>query len=139
MSTLGQLEQQLPFLLGLGRVERRRFAKVGPATRPFITDALHTAEANPGLVPRSVDLATMRSRADTLANLAEVKRALTQMLEKVDDTEVVLASEVYAVARTVYSVMKTPATLPGLKENRNKLARRFSRKAKRSPNEPAQA
>ena len=59
-----------------------------------------------------------------------MKRTLAQFLEKVDDTEVLLASEVYAAARTVYAVMKTPAAVPGLKERQDRLAVRFARKSK---------
>lgn len=131
ITTLGQLKQQMPFLVGLTREERQKLPKVGPSTRSFVTDALTTAQANPGLVPRSLDLDQLRSRADTLANLGEIKRALTQMLEQVDDTEVRLASEVYGVARTVYAVMKTPAAVPGLKDRQTRLSQRFARKAKR--------
>jgi aminopeptidase N len=98
-----------------------------------------TAEANPGIVPRSVNLTTLRSRADTLDRLGEVKRTLTQLLERVEDTEIRLASEVYATARSVYSVMKTPATVPGLNEQKALLSRRFAKKGKRRPNEETTA
>jgi hypothetical protein len=134
IATLGQLEQQMPFLIGLSREERLRLAKVGDRTRPFIMDTITTAEANPGIVPRSVDLAALRSRADTLDHLGEVKRALVQLLERVDDTTTRLASEVYGTARSVYSVMKTPATVPGLDGRKQQLGQRFAKK-KRRPNE----
>jgi hypothetical protein len=139
LKTLGQLEQLMPFLVGLTREERRRLPKVGPRTRPFIADTIATAEANPGIVPRSVNLTTLRSRADTLDRLGEVKRTLTQLLERVEDTEIRLASDVYATARSVYSVMKTPATVPGLNEQKALLGRRFAKKGKRRPNEETTA
>lgn len=139
ITTLGKLEQLMPFLVGLTREEKRRLPKVGPRTRPFIADTIATAEANPGIVPRSVNLTTLRSRADTLDRLGEVKRTLTQLLERVDDTETQLASDVYATARSVYSVMKTPATVPGLNEQKVLLGRRFAKKTKRRPNEETPA
>ena len=86
LSSLGQLEQSMPILIGLTRSERRRLVKLGPRSRRFAKDALATAAANPGLVPRSVDLERLRSRVDTLDRLGEVWRALAQLLEKVDDT-----------------------------------------------------
>ncbi len=131
IATLGQLEQQMPFLIGLSREDRLRLAKVGNLTRAFVDDALATAVANPGIVPRSVDLDSMQARANTLDNLGEVKRALQQLLEKVADTETRLGSDLYAVTRSVYSVMKTPATVPGLNDQKARLAQRFAKKARR--------
>ena len=64
-----------------------------------------------------------------------MKRALAQLLEKVGDTETLLGSEVYGVARTVYAVMKTPATVPGLKERQRQLARRFAVRRESRPEE----
>ena len=135
IGALGKLQQQMPYLVGLSRGERRKLPKVGPLTRSFVADALATAQTNPGLLPRSIDITGLRSRADTLDRLGEVKRTLAQFLEKVDDTEVLLASEVYAAARTVYAVMKTPAAVPGLKERQDRLAVRFARKSKSRPTE----
>jgi len=131
VATLGQLEQQMPFLIGLSREDRLRLAKVGNLTRTFVDDALATAVANPGIVPRSVDIADAQSRANTLDNLGEVKRALQQLLEKVTDTETQLGSDLYAVTRSVYSVMKTPATVPGLNDQKARLAVRFAKKTRR--------
>ncbi len=130
-TTLGQLEQQMPFLLGLSRKDRLRLAKVGVRTRPFVADAIATALANPGIVPRSVDLESLAERATTLKNLGELKRSLGQFLEKVTDSETQLASDLFGVTRSVYAVMKTPATVPGLKVQKDKLAKRFYRKARR--------
>lgn len=128
IGNLNQLEQQMPFLVGLSREDRRKLSRVGPRTRPFVADALATAEANPGLLPRSLDIVNLRARADTLDHLVEVKRAITQLLEKVDDTEALLANEVYGATRSVYAVMKTPASVPGLKEQHDRLAKRFASK-----------
>ena len=67
----------------------------------------------------------------TLNHLGEIKRTLVQVLEKIDDTETQLGSEVYGVARSVYSVMKSPVTVPGLNEQKSRLGQRFARKASR--------
>lgn len=138
ITALGQLEQQMPFLIGLSREQRFRLAKVGDRTRPFVEEAISTALANPGVVPRSVDLENLRIRADTFRNLGNVKRTLVQLLEKVNDTETQLASDLYAVTRSVYLVMKSPATVPGLKEQKSRLSQRFARKARR-PDETSTA
>ena len=64
------------------------------------------------------------------------------MLEKITDTESQLANDVYGVARTVYAVMKSPATVPGLPEQKSRLGQRFARKASRpdvSTTTPAKA
>jgi hypothetical protein len=131
LGTLGQVEQQMPFLIGLSRDERMKLPKLGPANQAFVSDALSTAEANPGVLPRSLDIAKLRERARTIQNLVQVKQALRQMLEKVEDTEVRMTTEVYGAARTVYAVLKTPGTVPGLKDRRQRLAQRFARKPRK--------
>ncbi|MFH1496530.1 MAG: hypothetical protein ABII82_01775 [Verrucomicrobiota bacterium] len=138
LTALGQLEQQMPFLIGLSREDRLRLAKVGDRTRPFLNDAIATALANPGIVPRSVDIDSLRARATALKNLSEVKRAFGQVLEKITDSETLLASELFAVTRSIYQVMKTPATVPGLNDQLDRLAQRFARKANRRPDEPTE-
>lgn len=135
LTSLGQLEQVLPFLVGLGREERARLSKVGDRTRPFLQDAVNTALANPGLLPRSVDMERLRLQAETLAHLGTMRARIAQLLEKVSDTETRLGSEVYGITRAIYSVMKTPATVPGLNEQKARLAKRFARKAKNRSNE----
>jgi len=135
IASLGQIEQQMPFLTGLSLAGRQRLAKVGDGTRPFVQDTVATALANPGIVPRSVDLEDLRARAATLEHLAEIQRALRVLNEKVSDTATKLGSELYGVARSVYSVMKTPATVPGLTERKAKLGQRFARKKGRQPSE----
>ena len=142
LATLGQLQQQMPFLIGLSRDERARLSKIGDRTRPFVDDAMATALANPGLVPRSVDLDHLQARASTLGHLGEIKRALAQLLEQVADTETQLGSDMFAVARSVYSVMKSPVTVPGLNDQKDRLSQRFARKASRpdvSTTAPAKA
>lgn len=131
LATLGQLQQQMPFLIGLSRDERARLAKIGDRTRPFVDGAMATALANPGLVPRSVDLDHLQARTSTLEHLGEIKRTLAQLLEQVVDTETQLGSDLYAVARSVYSVMKSPVTVPGLNDQKDRLSLRFAKKANR--------
>ena len=138
-AALGQIEQQLPFLIGLTTIERRRLAKVGNRTRPFVQDTVAMALAHPGVVPRSVDLAQLSARAETLTRLAEVRARLASLLEKVGDTEMKLGNTLFAVSRSVYSVLKTPATEPGLKDRKDRLAQRFARSGKRRPEEARQA
>lgn len=103
----------------------------------YDSSALATALANPGIVPRSVDLKNLGDRATTLKNLGELKRSLGQLLEKVSDTETQLASDLYAVTRSVYAVMKTPVTVPGLNVQKDRLAKRFYRKARRQSEDTA--
>ena len=141
VTTLGQLEQQMPFLIGLSREERARLAKVGTITRTFLDDTIATAVANPGIVPRSVDIGSLQTRLTSLNNLKEVERALGQLLEKVADTRTQLGSELYADTRSVYAVMKTSATLPGLNEQKARIGQFFA-KARRpdvSTTPPAKA
>ena len=142
VATLGQLEQQMPFLIGLNRDERLRLARIGDRTRAFVDEALAIALDNPGLVPRSVDLAQLQAQADTLGNLEAIRCKVERVLEKITDTESQLANDVYGVARTVYAVMKSPATVPGLTEQKSRLGQRFARKASRpdvSTTTPAKA
>ena len=45
VASLGQVEQLMPFLIGLNKSERMALAKVGDGTRPFVEDTVATALA----------------------------------------------------------------------------------------------
>jgi len=96
-----------------------------------VDEALAIALDNPGLVPRSVDLVQLQAQADTLGNLEAIRCKVERVLEKITDTEDQLGNDVYRVARTVYSVMKSPATVPGLVEQKSRLSQRFASTARR--------
>ena len=133
LATLGQVEQLMPYLIGLSRDERARLAKVGDRTQAFVDSALALATANPGIMPRSMNLSQLEVQTATLANLAKVLEQTRQLQEKLSDTHTQLSSELYAVARTAYAVMKTPARLPGLNDKMDRLSQRFARKTNRRP------
>lgn len=135
IETLGQLTAQMQFLRGLKPKERQRLAKMGDRSRSFVEEAVTTALANPGLVPRSVDLNQLAGMRRTHANLSEVGTAVAKLQELLSDTTMALGSELYGVTRAVYAVMKTPATVPGLTHRKQRLAQRFSRKKDRQLSE----
>ena len=101
VASLGQLEQQMPFLIGLKRDERQRLARIGDRTRAFVDKALAIALDNPGQVPRSVDLVQLQAQDDTLGNLEAIRCKMERVLEKITDTEDQLDNDVYGIARTV--------------------------------------
>jgi len=129
--SLGDIQNQMPFLIGLTTSQRLRLAKVGDRTRPFVSDAVQAAIDNPGVVPRSVNIEELRSKANTLNNLRDVQMELRKLDELLADTQTQLGSELYGLTRSVYSVLKTSATPPGLSGMKDTLGQRFKRKKNR--------
>lgn len=101
------LKQRLPFLIDLVSEERITLLKMGDKSQSFVSKALKIASQEPDFLPRSFDVAEMRKDIELLSDLSDLLIDLTQLKNMVDDTCMVLGSEAYSAALTVYNYAKT--------------------------------
>ena len=92
--------------------------------------ALQIAEQNPDILPRSFDVAEMRSDVELLSALSPVMTTLSQINELVDDTYMAVGSEAYASALLVYQYARTAGKGPALDSALDALSQRFARKTR---------
>jgi hypothetical protein len=129
ITSLQAVQEQLPNLVGLTTLERRRMAKLGTKSRGFVDGAIEAAKTDPGILPGSISLEMLLTQDEMLRNLSLLQTRVADLKSKLDDSVTVTGSWLYGAARTVYSVMKTPAASGELREQKSAMGQRFKRKA----------
>lgn len=130
LDAIDTIRQKLPFLIDLSPDDRRSLLRMGDKSRGFVAQALEVAEQNPGILPRSFDVAELRRDVELLAALSPVLTSLAQLNELVDDTHMAVGSEAYASALLVYQYARTGGKGSALDGALDALSRRFARKSR---------
>lgn len=127
-----------PALVALGTEQRRRVVKMGDGSEAFCRQALDVMTENAGLMPRDFDLAEMRRDLDAHDALNARMVRLSKLMEKVNDTDTALGSDVMVSALEGYAFLKAAGRGEGVDALRRLLGKRFDNTARRAP-EPATA
>jgi hypothetical protein len=137
--SIDTLYRYMPFLIDLVGKERSAYPKMGDKSRAFVAKALDLASKNAEFLPRSFDVEEMRKDVALYEHLYSVLMSLKQLQDMVDDTCLVVGSEAYSAALTVYNAAKANGhSSNGLEPLINDMAQRFqrSRKPKVEPDIP---
>jgi hypothetical protein len=128
---LAHLEQKLaPLLVGLSPEERRGLVKMGDKSESFCRETLMVLAQNTHLLPPSFDLAEAENDLAQLDKLRPRAARLRRLLEKADDGETALGSDVMSAALEGYALLKVSGKGAGLDALRQGMSARFTRKAK---------
>lgn len=119
--------------------ERRELTKLGPKSQAFADQALAVLLANPQIVPPSLDLAEAQADKRTLDQLRPRLLVLRQLLERADDTEMALGSDLMSVARDGYALLQVAGQDAALKAARKELSARYARRRAAREEAPAEA
>lgn len=115
-------------MIALQPDERRELTKLGPKSQAFCDQALAVLLANPQIVPPSLDLAEAQVDKRTLDQLRPRLLVLRQLLERADDTEMALGSDLMSVARDGYALLEVAGKDAALKAARKELSARYARR-----------
>jgi hypothetical protein len=113
--------------------ERRELVKLGPKSQAFCDQALAILLANPGIVPPSIDLEEAQADKLALDQLRPRLLALRQLMERADDTEMALGSDLLSVARDGYALLELTGKDAALKAARKELSARYARRRAAAP------
>jgi hypothetical protein len=136
LSTLGQLFSRM---VTLRPEDRRELTKLGPKSEAFCMQALAVLQANPQIVPATLDLAEAASDKRTLDQLRPRLVVLRQLIERADDTEMALGSDLMSVARDGYQLLEVAGKDAALKAARKELSARYARRRAVKEAEAAEA
>lgn len=117
--------------------DRMEIKKMGPKSREFCEQALTLLANNPQIVPPSLGLAEALADRTALEQLRPRLQQLHQLVEKADDTEMALGSDMMAVALEGYRLLEVSGKGEALKSARRELSTRFARKRRVVEAEPA--
>jgi len=114
-----------PALVAVGKEGRRRLVKMGDGSEAFCRQALDVASEHAGMMPRNFNLDEMRRdlEAHDALNVRMVR--LSQLVEKMRDTDLALGSDVMVASLEAYAHLKTAGRGEGLESLRTMLGRRF--------------
>jgi len=123
-------------LIALQPQQRRELTKMGDKSEAFCRQTLTVLAANPQMVPPNLGLAEAQADLASLDALRPRLLQLRQLLERADDTELALGSDVMHVALEGYALLKVSGKGEGLKSARRELSARFAKTARPAEEAP---
>lgn len=127
LQLVAQIRDLLPFLIDLTPEQRRTLFKMGESGRPFVEAGLTMVEQDDSYMPRSFDRTEMRKDSDLYAALLPVYTALASLFDAVDDTLMLVGSDLILAGLDVYRNAKDNGKGGNLDPLVPLLGRRFKR------------
>lgn len=121
------LEANLGGLIALSAAQRLGLQKMGSAGEPFCRNTLSALAQNPQIVPPSLGLSGAQADLHALDQLRPRGMRLKVLAGRVEDSEMALGSDVFAVARVGYKLIGVVGSGQGLDGTRRDLEPRYQR------------
>jgi hypothetical protein len=99
---IATIRTNLPFLLSLTIDERKALPKLGDGRVALLEDAYPLMLENPDLVPTYVDIAEVTKDHDLRNALDPILNSIGTLFQDVEDTEIIVGSELYNAIRGFY-------------------------------------
>ncbi|NJK60747.1 MAG: hypothetical protein HC918_11575 [Oscillatoriales cyanobacterium SM2_1_8] len=128
LEAIATIENKLPFLTALSKDERVSMLKLGDKSRSFVLKTMELVSQNDRFLPRSFEVEEMRKDVALFSELYGLSVALTQLLEKIEDTMMIAGSEAYAAALVAYKYAKDAGEDEGLTAVVDDIGKRFVRR-----------
>jgi hypothetical protein len=133
---LATLEQNLSGLIALQPSQRRELYKMGEKSEQFGRQTLNVLANNPQIVPPSLGLTEAQQDLAALDALRPRLQRMKQLVERGEDTETALGSDIMSTALEGYGLLKVSGQNQGLDGLRQELSSRFA-KSRRAAQDPA--
>lgn len=131
-NALAALETHLTELIALDAKERRRLTRMGGKSEAFCRQTLSAITQNPQIVNPSLGLPAAQADLAALDALRPRRQRLQRLLERMQDTETLLGTDVMATALEAYALLKVSGKSQGLAALRQGLGTRFKGQGRRS-------
>lgn len=134
------IESKLPFLLGLTADERKVLPKINRQNKLFVDETIQACADNGAILPAFIKVDEMRKDFDLFVDLGDIALPLSQLYEKVRDTQMLAGSESFSTSLAVYKMFQLAAAsgMPGMDTVADKLAERFSGQGTPSEEQPVE-
>lgn len=131
-NALATLEQMLAGLIALSPDERQRITKMGEKSEAFARHAVDVMGENLPILPRNLDMDEVRRDLRMHDALRPRVVRLTRLLEKANDTDMALGSDVMTAALEGYAFLKIAGKGEGLHGLRKALSHRFDNNSRKA-------
>jgi hypothetical protein len=127
-AAIDTLEDKLSGLIELSVDERRRLTKMGDKSEAFCRQTLVLLNENRQIIPPELDLAETENDLRILDALRPVFARLRLLVNKADDSEMALGSDILNAALDGYALAQVFGKGAGLDALRETMSARFARK-----------
>lgn len=117
-----------PYIFGLSKEERKKLAKMGDGSLPFVQKAVDYSKSNPEFAPAYFNPEHFASVFLVYTQLSNIFRPITLIFSDLEDTMTEAGSECYSMALTYYNSVKQAAKegVGGAKPIYEDLKKRFA-------------
>lgn len=134
---LSLLEAAFAGFIALDGEERKGLNRMGGKSEQFCRETLDVLAQNPQIVPASVGLADAQADLVAFDRLRPRLKRLQKLVERAQDTETALGSDIMSLALEGYALLKVAGKNQGLEALRKALSGRFSKTRSQEPSPPA--
>ena len=132
-NAIGAIETALPGLFALSAQQRKSMKWMGEKSESFCRQALNIVGQNPQIVPPNVPASQAIANMKALDALRPRLVRLTQLVERISDTDAALGNDIMKVSYSAYRLLKMTGRAEGLESSRKELAVLFSRSRRQQP------
>jgi hypothetical protein len=127
MTKIGEINTVLDFLVNLTKDERIQLPKLGASSLAFDEQCASYMASAPNLVPPFVDPAEVTKDRNLRLALADILRETRKLCEKLDDTLLLVGSEIWMADLSFYQTVRQAARrdVPGADTIYDELKQRF--------------
>lgn len=132
-AALTALEGAFTGLVALNGDERIGLNRMGTKSEQFCRQTLNILGQNPQVIPASVKVADAQADLIALDRLRPRLQRLQKLVERAQDSEVALGSDVMSLSLEGYALLKVAGKNQGLEALRKDLGSRFSKTRAAAP------
>ncbi|MDE3067551.1 MAG: hypothetical protein KGJ60_08365 [Verrucomicrobiota bacterium] len=138
LAKIADLNAAMSFLVGLTDDQRRKMLKLGDKTVGFEEKCASYMASRPDLIPGFVELNKLGQDRAAWTDLGDIQRALLDLYQRLDDTDMVLAHQIYLPDLSFYQNVQLAAkrSVPGAQAIYDDLKARFPGHPHTAPNNP---
>jgi hypothetical protein len=124
------------FMIALREEDRKKLLKMGNVSKPFVERILDFMHSNPEFISPLIKTDEMRAKFDFIQTLLPIFREFKQITRNLDDTLMLLGSDVMTSANVFYSSVKhaKKMRIPNATPIFEELQQRYLQKPNRSLN-----
>jgi hypothetical protein len=136
-NAVGAIEAAIPGAFALSAEQRKSMKWMGDKSESFCRQALNIVGQNPQIVPPNIPVAQAIAKMKAIDELRPRLLRLTQLVERLADTQAALGNDILKVSFSAYRLLKMTGRTEGLESSRKDLAGIFSRSPRQQPEAPA--
>ena len=138
LAKIADLKAAMSFLVGLTDDQRKTMLKLGDKTVGFEQKCASYMASRPDLIPGFVDMNKLGQDRAAWADVADILHALLDVTQQADDTDMVLAHQIYLPDLSFYQNVQMAAkrNVPGAQAIFDDLKARFPGHPHTTPDNP---